>query len=70
MRERRYSARVLLDENGDAARLYGVRATPTVFLIGRDGTMLGTAVGERVWARREGRTLLDALLGAGVSATR
>ena len=61
VRERQYTAPVLLDE-GRASQAYGVRATPTVFVIGRDGAVLGRAIGNRPWAEAEGRALLQALL--------
>ena len=34
---RGYSARVLLDPEGRASDAYRVQATPTVYLVGRDG---------------------------------
>lgn len=63
-KERRYTAPVLLDLDREAADDYSVRATPTVFLVGRDGFVLGGAVGPRLWARPEGRALLHSLLAA------
>jgi len=59
---RGYTARVLLDPDGRASRAYRVSGTPTVYLIGRDGAILGRAIGSRPWAQRSGRTLLEALL--------
>ena len=60
--QRGYTARVLLDPDGRAAEAYRVVATPTVCLIGRDGVLLGRAVGPRPWAEPSGRALLAALL--------
>jgi len=59
---RRYAAPVLLDSSGKAADIFGVRGTPTVFIIGRDGMILGSAVGPRAWTEPAGLALLKALL--------
>ena len=60
--ERGYTAPVLLDSDGRVSGEYGVRGTPTVFVIGRDGRLLGRAIGPRPWAGPAGRTLLQTLL--------
>jgi cytochrome c-type biogenesis protein len=62
---RRYTAPVVLDTDGEITQAYGVRATPTLFLVGRDGALLGRAVGPRPWTGPEGRALLEALLADG-----
>lgn len=62
IRERGYHVPVLLDERGEALRAFGVRATPTVRLLGRNGSLLGGAIGPRGWTRSGGRRLLEALL--------
>ena len=59
---RGYTARVLLDSTGHVADAYRVTATPTTYLIGRDGVLLGGAVGPRPWTSPSGRALLHALL--------
>lgn len=42
----------LFDETGDIGRLYGVRTTPTVFVIGADGRLLYQgAVDDDAWAQ-------------------
>ena len=46
------------------AGTYGVTVTPTVFVIGRDGFVLGRAIGRRPWAETEGRALLGEILAA------
>jgi len=61
---RGYTARVLLDSTGRAADAYRVTATPTTYLIGRDGLLLGGAVGPRPWTSPSGRALLRALLSS------
>ena len=53
---------VLLDTNGVVARLYGVTGTPMVILVGRQGEMIGRAVGPRQWTGEKGRGLFEALL--------
>lgn len=50
------------DPSGEVARAWGVTATPTVFLIGRDGKLVGKALGNRAWTGDKGRALLRALL--------
>lgn len=64
VKERGYTARVLLDTDGKVSRSgpYRVTATPTVFLVGPEGTLLGQTIGPKPWTRPEGRALLDALL--------
>jgi hypothetical protein len=64
VKQRGYTARVLLDPDGRVSKAYRVTATPTVFLIGRDGTLLGQAIGPRQWTAPGGRGLLEALLKA------
>ena len=59
---RGYTARVLLDSTGQTSDVYRVAGTPTTFLIGRDGMVLGGAVGPRPWTSPAGRALLHALL--------
>jgi len=59
---RGYTARVLLDPDGRVSDTYRVQATPTVYLIGRDGLLLGRAIGPRPWTQASGRALLAALL--------
>jgi hypothetical protein len=59
---RGYTARVLLDSDGRASDAYRVQGTPTVYLVGRDGMVIGRAVGRRPWAEPPGRALLAALL--------
>ena len=61
--ERGYRAPVLIDRSGDVAgRLYGVWGPPTVYLVDRDGRLVGRAVGPRDWTGPAARALLEALL--------
>ncbi|HET8531420.1 MAG TPA: TlpA disulfide reductase family protein [Methylomirabilota bacterium] len=55
---------VLLDYDGAVARDYRVTATPTAFVIGRDGRLVARAAGNREWEGPAGRALLDALVAA------
>lgn len=57
---------VLLDSDGAIARRYRVTATPTTFLIGRDGRQIARGAGTRPWDGPAGRALLDALVAAPV----
>jgi peroxiredoxin len=61
VRDSGVSFTVLLDPDGAVARAYEVTATPTVFLVGRDGRLLGKAVGTRAWTSSTGRALFTAL---------
>ena len=58
----RLTVDVLLDPQGIATRAWAVTATPTTFLVGRDGRLVARAVGTRPWAGRDGRALIEALL--------
>ena len=63
--ERRYTAPVLLDESGDTTgRVYGVFGPPTVYLIDRNGNLVGRVVGARAWNGEAGRRLIEQLLAA------
>jgi peroxiredoxin len=64
VKERGYVAPVLLDESGDVTgRLYGVWGPPTVYLVDRQGRLVGRAVGRRDWSTPAARTLIRKLLG-------
>jgi hypothetical protein len=65
VRERGYTARVLLDRSGDVAGgRYGVFGPPTVYLIDRAGRLLARAAGPRDWDSPAARALIDAVLAA------
>jgi alkyl hydroperoxide reductase subunit AhpC len=53
---------ILLDADGDVTRRYGVIATPTVFLVDREGRLVGRAVGPRDWSSPAGKGLTAGLL--------
>ncbi len=53
---------VLLDTDGQVARIYGVRAHPAHFLIDRAGNLIGTAPGARDWTEAASRNLIRLLV--------
>ena len=60
--DRGYLAPVVLDADGSISQSFGIRATPTTFLIARDGSIVGRAIGPRAWTGPDGRALFRALL--------
>jgi len=65
VKERGYTARVLLDESGDTTgRVYGVFGPPTAYFVDRRGNLIGRVVGPRNWDSPTGRKFIEALLDA------
>jgi hypothetical protein len=65
VKERGYTARVLLDESGDTTgRVYGVFGPPTAYFVDRRGNLIGRVVGPRNWDSPGGRKFIEALLDA------
>jgi hypothetical protein len=65
VQERGYVAPVLIDRSGDVTgRQYGVWGPPTIYLVDRQGRLVGRALGARSWADPKARALLLALLDA------
>jgi len=64
VKNRAYVAPIALDLDGAVAEAYGVHATPTAFLIARDGTIVGRALGPRPWTGPDARALFQALLAS------
>lgn len=62
VKEKKLTMDVLLDPFGDASAAWSAAYTPMVFVVGRDGKLIGRAIGRRAWTAPEGRALLDALL--------
>jgi peroxiredoxin len=62
IREKKVTIPILLDADGDVTRRYRVIATPTAFLIDRQGRVLGRVVGPRDWASPAGKALIASLL--------
>ena len=63
-REKKVTFPIVLDTHGDVIGRYGVIATPTVFLIDRQGRLLGRVVGPRDWSTQVAKALLETLLAA------
>jgi len=65
VRERGYTAPVLLDQSGEVTgKVYGVWAPPTQYILDRQGRLVGRAIGPRNWDRPEARRFIQALLDA------
>ncbi len=63
VRERGYTAPVVLDRTGDVTgRVYGVWGPPTVFFVDRTGQLVGRAIGARGWDSPAATSFLRALL--------
>jgi len=61
-RELGLSFPMLLDTTGEVTRLYGVRATPTHFLINAEGKVVAGNVGGKDWMGEGMRNLVEVLL--------
>jgi alkyl hydroperoxide reductase subunit AhpC len=62
VREKKVTIPIVLDADGEVTRQYGVIATPTAFLIDREGRLVGRIVGPRDWSSPAGRAVLAGLL--------
>ena len=63
VKERGYTARVLLDESGDVTgRAYGVFGPPTAYFVDRRGNLVGRVIGPRSWDSPAGRKFIESLL--------
>ena len=56
---------VLFDEDQDVSRSFMVRGLPTTIMIARDGTLVGRAVGPRVWDSLEAVAVMRQVMGSG-----
>jgi peroxiredoxin len=61
LKEKRVTSLILLDSDRAVSNVYKVTGTPTAVLIGRNGELVGRAVGPRDWTGETGRALLKAL---------
>lgn len=52
---------VALDRQMDVSERYGVRALPSSFVIDRDGTLVGIAIGPRHWDAAPSHALVEAM---------
>jgi AhpC/TSA family len=65
VKERGYTSPVLLDESGDVTgRGYGVWGPPTVYLVDRQGRLVGRAIGRRGWDSPAARAFVRELLAS------
>jgi hypothetical protein len=65
VQERGYVAPVLLDQSGEVTgNRYGVWGPPTVYIINRDGQLVGRAIGPRSWDSPAAREFVQELLRA------
>ena len=55
---------ILLDPAGAATGAYEVTATPTVFVLSREGKLVGKALGNKPWTSEQGHALLTRLTGS------
>ena len=55
---------ILLDTSGAVTAAYEVTATPTVFVLSREGKLVGKALGNKEWTSERGRALLSRLTGS------
>ena len=62
-RDKRVSFTILLDPSGATTGQYEVTATPTVFVVSRDGKLVGKALGNKAWTSEHGHALLARLIG-------
>ena len=63
VKERGYTAQVLLDESCDiTGRVYGVFGPPTVYFVDRQGNLVGRLVGARDWESPAAREFVEQLL--------
>ena len=62
LKRRSVTSTVLLDPTGAVAKSYQIAFTPTVFLVDREGRLVGKSIGVRAWTGEKGRALLRLLL--------
>ena len=55
---------ILLDPTGAVSGAYEVTATPTVFVLSREGKLVGKALGNKPWTSERGHALLARLTGS------
>jgi peroxiredoxin len=63
-KDKNVSFLILLDTSGAVTREYGVTSTPTVFVLSRDGKLVGKALGTKSWTSERGHALLGRLAGS------
>lgn len=60
---------IVIDTSGEIARAYGVRFTPTHFLIDRSGRVRAGGPGRKDWSGPQARALVQVLLDASAPNT-
>ena len=55
----------LMDQTNEVSRVFMVPATPTTFLLNREGRVVGGGAGFRDWGAPEAHQLIEALLEDG-----
>jgi peroxiredoxin len=60
---------ILLDPGQKVMDRYGVTLIPTAFIIGRNGEMIGKAIGPKDWDGENGRRILEKLLDVSRAAS-
>jgi peroxiredoxin len=61
MAEHRLTFPVAFDSKFEVANLYGVRALPATFVVGRDGNLAALALGPRTWDNDAAHSLVEEL---------
>ena len=64
MKDKPLTFTILLDATGAVTGDYEVTATPTVFVLSREGKLVGKALGNKPWTSEQGRALLARLVGS------
>ncbi len=62
MEEHKLSYGSLLDPENAVGKMYAVRGIPVTYLIDGEGTIIGAAMGARLWDKKEARKLVAYLL--------
>jgi len=64
MAKHQFTFSAVLDNDSSVSNLYGIRGTPTRYLIDREGKIVAGSIGPRDWDSAEARTLIATLLGS------
>ena len=62
VKESKFTFPIALDPKAEVANKYGVRALPSSFVVDRQGTMTGLALGPRHWDDANAHGLVQAML--------
>ena len=64
MAKHQFTFPAVLDTDSSVSNLYGIRGTPTRYLIDREGKIVAGSIGPRDWDSQEARGLITTLLGS------